>query len=49
MLQLVEHFPGRTAPQNSERKSPGHPVDLLTDKALRPELRPHVEREALRV
>lgn len=27
----------------------GHPVDLVTDKALRPELRPHVEREALRV
>ncbi|EWG99122.1 nucleotidyltransferase family protein [Halomonas sp. BC04] len=27
----------------------GHPVDLVTDKALRPELRPHVEREAVRV
>ncbi|MFC3285966.1 nucleotidyltransferase family protein [Litchfieldella rifensis] len=27
----------------------GHPVDLVTDKALRPELRPYVEREALRV
>jgi uncharacterized protein len=27
----------------------GHPVDLVTDKALRPELRPHIEREALRV
>jgi predicted nucleotidyltransferase len=27
----------------------GHPVDLVTDKALRPELRPHVEREALHV
>ncbi|WP_089688052.1 nucleotidyltransferase family protein [Billgrantia gudaonensis] len=27
----------------------GHTVDLVTDKALRPELRPHVEREALRV
>jgi predicted nucleotidyltransferase len=27
----------------------GHPVDLVTDKALRPELKPHVEREALRV
>lgn len=26
-----------------------HPVDLVTDKALRPELRPHVEREAVRV
>lgn len=25
----------------------GHPVDLVTDKALRPGLRPHVEREAL--
>ena len=25
------------------------PVDLVTDKALRPELRPSVEREALRV
>ena len=24
-------------------------VDLVTDKALRPELRPRVEREALRV
>jgi len=27
----------------------GHPVDLVTDKALRPELKPHVEQEALRV
>lgn len=27
----------------------GHPVDLVTDKALRAELRPYVEREALRV
>ncbi|SFH38526.1 nucleotidyltransferase family protein [Modicisalibacter xianhensis] len=27
----------------------GHPVDLVTDKALRPELRPFVEREALHV
>lgn len=27
----------------------GHPVDLVTDKALRPELRSHVERDALRV
>ncbi|MBF8221936.1 MULTISPECIES: nucleotidyltransferase family protein [Halomonadaceae] len=27
----------------------GHPVDLVTDKALRPELQPYVEREALRV
>jgi predicted nucleotidyltransferase len=27
----------------------GRPVDLVTDKALRPELRPHVEREAIRV
>lgn len=27
----------------------GHPVDLVTDKALRPELKPYVEREALRV
>ncbi|RCV88066.1 DNA polymerase subunit beta [Billgrantia montanilacus] len=27
----------------------GHPVDLVTDKALRPELRPYVEREAVRV
>ena len=25
------------------------PVDLVTDKALRPELRPHVEREAIHV
>ena len=25
------------------------PVDLVTDKALRPELRPHVEREAVHV
>ncbi|PMR81794.1 DNA polymerase subunit beta [Halomonas urumqiensis] len=25
----------------------GHSVDLVTDKALRPELRPYVEREAL--
>lgn len=27
----------------------GCPVDLVTDKALRPELRPHVEHEAIRV
>lgn len=27
----------------------GRPVDLVTDKALRPELRPHIEREAVRV
>ncbi|GHC35006.1 nucleotidyltransferase family protein [Aidingimonas halophila] len=27
----------------------GHPVDLVTDKALRPELRPFIEREALHV
>ena len=25
------------------------PVDLVTDKALRPELRPYIEREAVRV
>jgi len=27
----------------------GCPVDLVTDKALRPELRPHIEREAVHV
>lgn len=27
----------------------GRPVDLVTEKALRPELRPYIEREALRV
>jgi predicted nucleotidyltransferase len=27
----------------------GRPVDLVTDKALRPELRPYVEREAIHV
>lgn len=27
----------------------GRPVDLVTDKALRPELRPHVEKEAVSV
>lgn len=27
----------------------GLPIDLVTDKALRPELRPYVEREAIRV
>lgn len=27
----------------------GQPVDLVTDKALRPELRPYVEREAIHV
>jgi predicted nucleotidyltransferase len=27
----------------------GRPVDLVTEKALRPELRPHIEREALHV
>ena len=27
----------------------GRPVDLVTDSALRPELRPYVEREAIRV
>ena len=27
----------------------GRPVDLVTDKALRPEMRPHVERETVHV
>ncbi|MGM0982221.1 MAG: nucleotidyltransferase family protein [Pseudomonadota bacterium] len=27
----------------------GRPVDLVTDKALRPELRPYIEREAMHV
>ncbi|WP_026296405.1 MULTISPECIES: nucleotidyltransferase family protein [unclassified Thioalkalivibrio] len=27
----------------------GHPVDLISEKALRAELRPYVEREAIRV
>jgi len=27
----------------------GRPVDLVTEKALRPELRPHIKREAIRV
>lgn len=27
----------------------GRPVDLVTDKALRPELRPYIEREAISV
>ena len=27
----------------------GRPVDLVTERALRPELRPHVEREAVHV
>jgi predicted nucleotidyltransferase len=27
----------------------GCPVDLVTEKAMRPELRPHIEREALNV
>ena len=27
----------------------GLPVDLVTEKALRPEIRPHVEREAVHV
>jgi hypothetical protein len=27
----------------------GHPVDLVTDKALRPELRPFIEAEAMNV
>lgn len=27
----------------------GRPVDLVTEKALRPELRPYVEREMIRV
>ena len=27
----------------------GHPVDLVTEKALRPELRPYVEQEAIYV
>jgi hypothetical protein len=27
----------------------GHPVDLVTEKALRPELRPYIEEEAIRV
>lgn len=27
----------------------GHPIDLITEKALRPELRPYIEREAILV
>jgi predicted nucleotidyltransferase len=27
----------------------GHPVDLVSEKALRPELRPYIEREAINV
>lgn len=27
----------------------GRPVDLVTDKALRPELRPYIEKEAMHV
>jgi uncharacterized protein len=27
----------------------GRPIDLVTDKALRPELRPFIEREAVHV
>jgi hypothetical protein len=27
----------------------GRPVDLVTEKALRPELKPYIEREAIRV
>ena len=27
----------------------GTPVDLVTEKALRPELRPHIEKEAIHV
>lgn len=27
----------------------GRPVDLVTEKALRPQLRPYIEREAVRV
>ncbi len=27
----------------------GRPIDLVTDKALRPELRPYIEREAVHV
>ena len=27
----------------------GHPVDLVTDKALRPELRPYIEASAIHV
>lgn len=27
----------------------GHPVDLVTDKALRPELRPSIEQDAVHV
>lgn len=27
----------------------GHPVDLVTEKAMRPELQPYIEREAVNV
>lgn len=27
----------------------GHPVDLVTEKAMRPELRPYIDREAINV
>ncbi len=54
-IDILVHFDG---PADSERYFGvqffiedllGHPVDLVTDKALRPELRPYVEAEAIRV
>ena len=26
-----------------------HPIDLVTEKAIRPELRPHIEQDAIHV
>ncbi len=54
-IDILVHFDG---PADSERYFGvqfyiedllGRPVDLVTDKALRPELRPYVEAEAVRV
>lgn len=54
----IDILVGFDGPANSERYFGvqfyledllGRPVDLVTEKALRPELRPYVEREAVKV
>jgi predicted nucleotidyltransferase len=54
----IDILVGFDGPANSERYFGvqfyledllGRPVDLVTEKALRPELRPYVEREAVNV
>lgn len=54
-IDLLIRFDGPTTPQRYFgvwfylEDLIGRPIDLVTDKALRPELRPYVKREAIHV